>query len=272
MNSAGPAVLVELGGDDEQLGVGGARDERLDAVEHEAAVRRGARVVLQLERIEQRPRLEHRERRGRGALADERGQVGRLLVGVAPQAERGRRRRPAPGTRRRCPCRPGRAPRSSAPTVTAERCSTAPPSSSGTPTIVSPSSLAWAQQLGRRCAAPRRPPRRRGAARPSANSRTESRSICCSSVGVRSNRSVRPARGWRAGRERFCAAANVRPALAAVRAVVFEAPVQEPLGGLAQAEPVEQVGGGQPVQRAQADGHAALGEVLLRRHRAGNHT
>src|SRR5204863_177053 len=57
----------------------------------------------------------------------------------------------------------------------------------------------------------------------SAKSRTDSCSICCSSVGVTSNRSVRPALGWRAGLERRCTAEKVRPALAAVRAVVFDA-------------------------------------------------
>ncbi len=66
----------------------GARDERLDAVEHVAAVRLAGRG-LKLERVEQRPRLEDRQRGGRDALAHELGQVGRLLLGVAPQADRG---------------------------------------------------------------------------------------------------------------------------------------------------------------------------------------
>ena len=55
---------LELGGDDEQLGVGGPRHERLDAVEHVAAAG-AARAGLQLERVEQRPRLEQRQRRRR---------------------------------------------------------------------------------------------------------------------------------------------------------------------------------------------------------------
>ena len=107
--------------------------------------------------------------------------------------------------------------------VVAERCSTAPPSSSGTPIMVRPSWLAWvsssggaAQAVSASSAAGRR--------RSEPNSRTESRRRVCSSDGVRSNRSAACARGWRAGRESRCAAANVRPAVAAVRAPVFEAP------------------------------------------------
>ena len=44
MNSAGPSSS-QLGGDDEQLGVGGARDQRLDAVEHVAAAGAARAVV-----------------------------------------------------------------------------------------------------------------------------------------------------------------------------------------------------------------------------------
>ena len=107
--------------------------------------------------------------------------------------------------------------------VVAERCSTAPPSSSGTPIMVRPSSLAWvssssgaAQAVSASSAAGRR--------RSWPNSRTESRSRACSSDGVRSKRSEVRALGWRAGRDRRCAAAKLRPAVAAVRAPVLVAP------------------------------------------------
>ena len=45
---------------------------------------------LELQRVEERPRLEDRQRRGGHVLAGEGGQVGRLLVGAAPVADRGR--------------------------------------------------------------------------------------------------------------------------------------------------------------------------------------
>ena len=84
------SVALGLGGDDEQLGLGGARHERLDAVEHPLA------AVA--------PRLGRRARAGRtagrgsssasaatGAFSPANArQVGRLLGGVAPQAERAR--------------------------------------------------------------------------------------------------------------------------------------------------------------------------------------
>ena len=74
---------VELGGDHEQLGLGAPRDERLHTVEGvPAARRRGA--GLQAQRIEGGARLEDGERRRRQVFARQLGQVGRLLVGVAP--------------------------------------------------------------------------------------------------------------------------------------------------------------------------------------------
>ncbi len=48
-----------------------------------------ARRRLQLQRVEERPRLEDRQRRGGDVLAGEGGQVGRLLLGAAPEADRG---------------------------------------------------------------------------------------------------------------------------------------------------------------------------------------
>ena len=78
---------LEVGGDDEQLGGRGPRDEGFRAVEHEAvALARGG--GLQRERVEQRPRLEHGDRGRRHVVADERRQVGRLLLLVAPQHQR----------------------------------------------------------------------------------------------------------------------------------------------------------------------------------------
>ena len=87
-NSDG-ALALEVGGDDEQLTVAGSGDERLDAVQHVAAAG-GPRRGLQREGVKQRLGLHDRQRRGGDALADELGQIGRLLLGVAPQAERGR--------------------------------------------------------------------------------------------------------------------------------------------------------------------------------------
>ncbi len=109
-----------------------------------------ARGRLQLERVEQRPRLQERERRGGRRPRRERGQVGRLLVAVAPQRRRGRgRARREQRVRRgpRSPCASASAART---VVTAERSLMAPPSASGTPSMVSPSSAACAEDLLRR--------------------------------------------------------------------------------------------------------------------------
>jgi hypothetical protein len=76
-------AIFELGRDDEELGVGGSRHERLGATKDVAvAVRSDFR--LELERIEQRPRLDHRQRCGRRIVTGERGEIGALLVGIAP--------------------------------------------------------------------------------------------------------------------------------------------------------------------------------------------
>ena len=85
--------------------------------------------------------------------------------------------------------------------------------------------------------------------------------MCCSSDGVRSKRSEVRAVGWRAGRDRRWAAAKVRPAVAAVRAVVLLAPWMRLVDGVAQAEPVDGARRGDAVERPQPDGHAALGDV-----------
>ena len=85
------ALTLQVGGDHEQLAVARPGDQRLDAVQLVAAPG-GAGLGLQREGIEQWLGLHHRQRRGRNVLPDERRQVGRLLLGVAPQAQRGRDR------------------------------------------------------------------------------------------------------------------------------------------------------------------------------------
>ena len=85
------AGVVQRGGDHEQLGVRRARHQRLDAVEHVAAAG-GAGRGRQVEGVEQRLGLHQRQRGRRDVVADERRQVGGLLLGVAPQAD-GRRDR-----------------------------------------------------------------------------------------------------------------------------------------------------------------------------------
>ncbi len=82
------ADALGLGGDEEELALGGAGDQRLGAVEH-PVVAVAPRRRLQLQRVEQRPRLEDRQRRRGDVLAGEGGQVGRLLLGRAPEPDRG---------------------------------------------------------------------------------------------------------------------------------------------------------------------------------------
>ena len=220
---------LEVGGDDEQLALGGAGHERLGA-RQDVAAPGGAGGRCQRERVEQRARLHDRDRRGRNVLADELGEVGGLLLLVAPQAERRgdrgggqtgdgdahvslgerlahqhggggrallRRRRRAPRARRPWSDRARR------------------PGASRSGGVAQAASASGAALRSR--------------AR--ANSRTESRSIRCSSEGSRSKRSLRGARGWRAGRDRRWAAAKVRPARAAVRPVVLLAPCSRRTAG-----------------------------------------
>jgi hypothetical protein len=90
MNSAGPSSSIAAPTTNSSPSA--ARAERLDAVEREAlgGPRGGG---LEVEGIEQRARLEQRERRHGRLVADERRQVARLLAGVAEQRDRGRDRR-----------------------------------------------------------------------------------------------------------------------------------------------------------------------------------
>ena len=82
-------LAVQLGADDEQLGIGTADDAGLHAVQDVAVAlllglgRRGGRV-------EEGRRLGEGERRGRDLVAGERGEVGGLLLVGAPQGQRGR--------------------------------------------------------------------------------------------------------------------------------------------------------------------------------------
>ena len=107
-------------------------------------------------------------------VAGEGRQVRRLLVGVAPQAERGGDRRRGEQRRRRGPCRRGRAPRRPgrwSRRSARRRRRRAPP---GRRASRAPSSAACAEQLRRRGARGRRRPARPGAARSAAKSRTAS--------------------------------------------------------------------------------------------------
>ena len=157
-------------------------DERLDAVEH-AVLAVAPRGRLQLQRVEQRPRLVQRQRGGGHVLADE-APAGRSPAGRRRPTGRARWRR-APGAsaataRPMSPCASASA---RARRWSPRRSCITPPSSSGTPSIVRPSSLAWASSsagvaalgVGRQGGGPQLP---------SAKSRTASWSICCSSSGA----------------------------------------------------------------------------------------
>ena len=100
--------------------------------------------------------------------------------------------------------------------MTDERSVTAPPSDSGTPSIVNPSSPAWASSsagalqavsaasaAGRSCSLPK--------------ARKASCSICCSSVGVRSKRPVVVVEESRVPLPRFFTTVNERLAAPAAR-------------------------------------------------------
>ena len=80
---------VQLGGDDEQLGVGGSGHQGLDAREPVAA-RSAHRGGLECGRIEQGVRLGDRDARLWDVLAGELAEVGGLLVGATPVRQRRR--------------------------------------------------------------------------------------------------------------------------------------------------------------------------------------
>ena len=150
--------------------------------------------------------------------------------------------------------------------VTAERSSTAPPSCSGTPTIVRPSSFAWArssvgaaQALSASWAAGRRRASAEVAHRLGQHlllvARGEVEQV--PGLGPRLARG----RGQLLGGGEGPSGAGGRPHGRLRRAV------KETFGRLADAQPIDQIGGGKAVERAQADGHAALGDVLVLGHR-----
>ena len=101
------------------------------------------------------------------------------------------------------------------PVVAACSCMT-PPSSSGTPSMLTPSSSTWASSsagVARSASASWAA----GRTFASAKSRTASWNICCSSSGVTSKRARGLPGARRAGRVSFCAALKVRPAAVAER-------------------------------------------------------
>ena len=83
-----PWLAVELGADDEQLGVRTSRHHRLHAVQHEP-VALGGRRGGGCQCVVQRSRFGERQCRGGHVVAGEGGQVGLLLLLVAPQREGG---------------------------------------------------------------------------------------------------------------------------------------------------------------------------------------
>ena len=208
-------AVAPLGGDEEELAVRGPGDERLGAVE-DPVLALSASHRLQLQRVEQGPRLEDRQRRGGDVLAGEGGQVGRLLLGGAPVADRGRDG--AGGERRvgdpEVAVGEGLADQDAghgrlllhdaaellgdAEHVDAELSRLRRAARAGSSSSASASSAA-----GRIFA--------------SAKSRPASWNICCSSSGVTSKRPRDLLRVWRAGLPSFWAALKVRPAAVAVR-------------------------------------------------------
>ena len=176
--------------------------------------RRGRR--LQLQRVEQRPRLEDRQRRGGDVLAGEGGQVGRLLLGRAPEADRGGDR--AGGERRvgdphvAVGERLADQRRWSSPRPLPSRRRARPGRRASRRRARSPGRAAPAASCARR-----RPLWRAGRTLSAAKARPASWNICCSSSGVTSKRPFDFERGWRAGLPSCCAALKVRPAAVAVR-------------------------------------------------------
>jgi hypothetical protein len=100
--------------------------------------------------------------------------------------------------------------------VIAERSSKAPPSSPGTPSIVTPSSFACSSSSGGAVQAASASSAA-GRSLSSAKSPIASRIICCSSVGVRSKSFARLPVPWRTGPSSFRERVKVRPAAPAAR-------------------------------------------------------
>ena len=257
----GRADALGLGGDDEQLAVLGPGEQRLGAVE-DPLVAVAARLRLQLQRVEQRPRLEDRQRRGGDVLAGEGRQVGRLLLGAAPEADRGG---DGAGGERGV---------GDAHVAVGERLADQHAGDGGLLVHDAAELLGDAEHVdaelgGLRRAAP--PASAQSASASSAAGRTFSAAkarpaswnICCSSSGARSKRPFDLPFVWRAGLPSCCAALKVRPAAVAGAEAVLGALEEGPLDLLADADAVEQVGAGEAVERAQAEAHAALGDALV---------
>ena len=66
---------------------------------------------------------------------------------------------------------------------------------------------------------------------------------------------------WRAGAASFCAAAKLRPAALAARKPFRVPLLTSALGDVAKADPVEQLGAGEPVEGPEACLCSLLGEV-----------
>ena len=146
--------------------------------------------------------------------------------------------------------------------VTAACSCMTPPSSSGTPSMVTPSSAAWASSSGgvEQSASASSAA---GRSFSSANARPASWNICCSSSGVRSKSPVdllaRLARRLAQLLGRLEGAAGGGRGAEAV----LGRPVDDLLDLLADPHPVEQARAGKAVERLQPEAHAAVGDPLV---------
>ena len=220
-------------------------------------------VVLSSNGSNSARRLLDRERGGRNVVADD-APAGRCPAG--PSRPRGRsrwRRRPARGRRRRGPCRRGPSASVTSAEVTAERSETAPPSSSGTPSIVMPELVGLTHELGGRGAGVVR--LERGLAevllREVADRLAHHRLLVVGrqveEVGANAGRlagGLAVARDLREGPPRGAGGAK-----AALRRAVDDA-----LGALAKAEPVEHVAAGDRGQGPEPERHSFVCNCQVR--------
>ena len=142
------------------------------------------------------------------------------------------------------------------------RSETAPPSSSGTPSIVSAELAAWASSSAGAAHVGVGVGRRRTQAARARSRASISWSICCSSVGVRSKRSRGVALVRRAGRPSAAGGRERAAGGAGGAEAVARRAVEQALGAVAHAQAVEDVGGGEGADRSQSERYAA---------RAGRH-
>ena len=240
----------------------GAGDQRLGAVEDPVARPSSARRGLQLQRVEQRPRLEDRQRRGGHVLAGEGGQVGGLLLGAAPVADRGG---DGAGGERRV---------GDAHVAVGERLADQDAGHRGLLVHDAAELLGDAEhvdaELGglRRAARPASRSRRRPRARPGGPSPRRRRgraswNICCSSSGLRSKRPVDLLVLLARRFAQLLGRLEGAPGGGRRAEAVLGALEERPLDLLADADAVEQVRAGEAVERPQAEAHAALGDSLV---------